>query len=551
MLHPIFLDDCPDYLRSADGTGSLLLAPVGTTRLFPLLQAAYATAGLSPAVVTMCAQGAGYREALAECGGPVDVVPMGEFHGDHYGASDWLLFIDARLYCVDGARRSAMLRDSVRPRASATHLVAMARHAGGTNERVEFSPDGRVRRIQRYFDSATWPLLTGVACSLVSAACLRTSNDRAAFDSLLGLRQLLSARAVPARDVPIAGEVYDLTREDEFLRLTHDVLLAPGAVAHTAPDAQVHATARLVGPVVIRTGAVVGAGARIVGPAVIGEGAHVGEDAVVTHSVIMERVTVTALSSVNHRVIAAGDALNEAAGVPLPPADEDEGAESEMDLEETGGTVYPAAKMLVDMTLSGLALIVLAPLLAVIAVLIKIDSQGPVLYVDRREGLNGTVFPCLKFRTMRVGADLRQRELQAKNDVDGPQFKLEKDPRLTRLGRWLRPMSLDELPQLVNIVLGHMSLVGPRPSPFRENQTCVPWREARLSVRPGITGLWQVCRHDRPEGDFHQWIYFDLLYVQHMSLWLDLKIVIATVLTRGGQHSVPVQRLIAGPRLQA
>ena len=499
----------------------------------------------------MCTPGAGYREALAECGGLVDVVPRADFHGDHYGASDWLLFIDPRLYCVDGARRSAMLRDSVRPRASATHLVAMARHAGGTNERVELSPDGRVRRVQRYFDSATWPLLTGVACSLVSAACLRTSNEHAAFDSLIDLRHLLSTRAVPARDVPIAGDVYDLSREDEFLRLTQDVLLAPGAAAHVAADAVVHATARLIGPVVIRTGAVVAAGARIVGPAVVADGARVGADALIMHSVIAERVTVPPGTTVNHRVIAADDAMNDAAAIPLPPGEADEGAESEMDPEDAGGTIYPAVKMLVDMAVSGLALLVLSPVLAVIAVLIKMDSEGPVLYVDQREGLSGTVFPCLKFRTMRVGADLRQRELLAKNDVDGPQFKLEKDPRLTRLGRWLRPMSLDELPQLVNIVLGHMSLVGPRPSPFRENQTCVPWREARLSVRPGITGLWQVCRHDRPEGDFHQWIYFDLLYVQHMSLWLDLKIVIATVLTRGGQNSVPVQRLIAGPRLQA
>jgi lipopolysaccharide/colanic/teichoic acid biosynthesis glycosyltransferase len=111
-------------------------------------------------------------------------------------------------------------------------------------------------------------------------------------------------------------------------------------------------------------------------------------------------------------------------------------------------------------------------------------------------------------------------------------------------------MSLDELPQLFNVLLGQMSLIGPRPSPFRENQCCVPWREARLSVRPGITGLWQVCRHNRPGGDFHQWIYFDLLYVQHMSFSLDLKILLATLVTRGGQSNVPVHRLIPAHRLR-
>src|ERR1700704_3514047 len=101
--------------------------------------------------------------------------------------------------------------------------------------------------------------------------------------------------------------------------------------------------------------------------------------------------------------------------------------------------------------------------------------------------------------------------------LSGPRLKLAPhprgDPRVTRIGRLLRSINLDELPQLINVILGEMSLVGPRPSPFRENQLCIPWREARLSVRPGITGLWQVCRNRRSQGDFHQWIHFDLLYV--------------------------------------
>src|SRR6185295_17721926 len=103
-----------------------------------------------------------------------------------------------------------------------------------------------------------------------------------------------------------------------------------------------------------------------------------------------------------------------------------------------------------------------------------------------------------------------------------------------------RALNLDELPQLFNVLRGDMSLVGPRPSPFRENQTCVPWREARLSVRPGITGLWQVCRHDRELGDFHQWIYYDIQYVRHYSLLVDCKIVLATALvTMGGVRNLP------------
>jgi hypothetical protein len=116
------------------------------------------------------------------------------------------------------------------------------------------------------------------------------------------------------------------------------------------------------------------------------------------------------------------------------------------------------------------------------------------------------------------------------------------------VGRLLTKTNLDELPQFWNVLVGEMSLVGPRPSPFRENQLCVPWREARLSVRPGITGLWQVCRHDRHKGDFHQWIYYDLLYVQNQSLWLDVKILVATVLSLARGGHIPLSWLIPGDR---
>jgi lipopolysaccharide/colanic/teichoic acid biosynthesis glycosyltransferase len=207
-------------------------------------------------------------------------------------------------------------------------------------------------------------------------------------------------------------------------------------------------------------------------------------------------------------------------------------------------------KLVVESALAFVALLVLLPLLTAVAILIKLDSRGPVFFADRREAKGGRTFRCLKFRTMVTGAEGMQRELMAKNAVDGPQFKMRKDPRLTRLGRWLRGYSIDELPQLFNVLVGQMSLVGPRPSPFRENQTCVPWREGRLSVRPGITGLWQVCRHNREEGDFHQWIEYDLLYVRHMSALLDLKIIAATILTLGGKGCVPLQWIIPARRHQ-
>jgi lipopolysaccharide/colanic/teichoic acid biosynthesis glycosyltransferase len=198
-----------------------------------------------------------------------------------------------------------------------------------------------------------------------------------------------------------------------------------------------------------------------------------------------------------------------------------------------------------DVTLSLAALLVLFPLLIVVAVLIKLESPGPILFVHRRERKGGKQFPCLKFRTMVADAHRQQRALYQQNALDGPQFKLHHDPRITRVGTWVRGTNIDELPQLINVLLGHMSLVGPRPSPFRENQICIPWRRARLSVRPGITGLWQICRSpNRSAGDFHEWIYYDIAYARHISVWLDIKIMLATVVTRGGRWSVPMSWLI-------
>ncbi|MGB2987331.1 MAG: sugar transferase [Phycisphaerae bacterium] len=192
---------------------------------------------------------------------------------------------------------------------------------------------------------------------------------------------------------------------------------------------------------------------------------------------------------------------------------------------------YRFGKRSMDVILSALALILLSVPLLVVAALVKLTSRGPVLYGHKRQGLGGNEFRCLKFRTMIEGAEAMQDQMRGDNEVDGPQFKIAEDPRLTRLGAWLRRYNVDELPQLINVLKGEMSLVGPRPSPDDENQFCPGWRRARLSVRPGITGLWQVMRlRNQSESDFQEWIYYDLEYVQHRSLWLDWQLLLHTPL---------------------
>jgi lipopolysaccharide/colanic/teichoic acid biosynthesis glycosyltransferase len=226
--------------------------------------------------------------------------------------------------------------------------------------------------------------------------------------------------------------------------------------------------------------------------------------------------------------------------------------ELELDSESNGSlppllrrtTAYAPVKRIIDVVVAFVGIVLLLPLLPIIALLIILESPGPVFFADNREGRGGKDFSCLKFRTMRRGADKEQRELYAQNEMDGPQFKSSNDPRITRVGRWLRLTNLDELPQLVNVLFGQMSLVGPRPSPFRENQICLPWRAARLSVRPGITGLWQICRSERAESDFDQWIYYDILYARHLSFSLDAKILLHTLLSLGGRKHVSLHRLI-------
>jgi lipopolysaccharide/colanic/teichoic acid biosynthesis glycosyltransferase len=177
-----------------------------------------------------------------------------------------------------------------------------------------------------------------------------------------------------------------------------------------------------------------------------------------------------------------------------------------------------------------IVLICTLPLSLLIILAIWIDDGRPLIFRQRRETVHGREFSCLKFRTMRRDAEQHRRELLADNQADGPQFFLENDPRCTRVGRFLRATKLDEFPQFINVLRGEMSVVGPRPSPHDENRCSPEWREARLSVRPGITGLWQVMRTRRHGLDFQEWIRFDVEYVERDSWLLDLKIIFKTIL---------------------
>ncbi len=181
-----------------------------------------------------------------------------------------------------------------------------------------------------------------------------------------------------------------------------------------------------------------------------------------------------------------------------------------------------------DLVLSTLMVILLSPLLLLIALAIKLNSRGPVLYRSIRPGIGGVPFPCLKFRTMIDGADRRQYDLEEHNEASGALFKMRRDPRLTAVGRLLRRFSLDELPQLVNVLRGQMSLVGPRPLPQRDYDRLEEWHMKRYLVMPGMTGLWQVSS-GREELDFDDLVRLDFLYLERWSVFLDLAILAKTL----------------------
>ncbi|MDB6169042.1 MAG: hypothetical protein JWM88_1906 [Verrucomicrobia bacterium] len=184
-------------------------------------------------------------------------------------------------------------------------------------------------------------------------------------------------------------------------------------------------------------------------------------------------------------------------------------------------------KRVMDFVLSFILLVVLSPLLLAVAIGIKITSPGPVLFVQPRVGMNKRSFKLYKFRSMYMDAETRRKELAHLNEMDGPVFKIKNDPRITPLGRFIRKTSIDELPQLFNVLTGHMSLVGPRP-PLLDEVNRYDWLyRKRLSIKPGITCLWQIS--GRNEITFKQWMEMDQRYIDNWSLWMDVKILAKTV----------------------
>ncbi len=351
------------------------------------------------------------------------------------------------------------------------------------------------------------------------------------------------SNSLTVRSLNIGGSVLDLDTEEGVLGFLATRLNSLAKNHHNANNKyqretldldrdglEISSSARLFGKVLFGQNVSIGQNAIIVGPTIIGNNVKIAKGAVIRASIIGSSVSVPQNSILQNRVLINGQKLQKQ----IKQAKTNciavitNGVATYKNSCTNNFRTWPifsyarCARRIADIVASVVVLILFAPVFLMIAVVIKLTSRGPVFFKDTRQGLHGKAFNCLKFRTMLVGADNLQDKLRVLNQADGPQFKMSDDPRLSAVGRFLRDTYIDEIPQFFNVLLGQMSIVGPRPSPESENTLCPSWRDARLSVRPGITGLWQVCRTRQPMKDFQEWIHYDTKYVRDLSLRMDL-----------------------------
>jgi lipopolysaccharide/colanic/teichoic acid biosynthesis glycosyltransferase len=309
-------------------------------------------------------------------------------------------------------------------------------------------------------------------------------------------------------------------------------------------NSYVSPSAVIVRPTIIGHNVRVEDNASIVGPSIIGDRCVIGQDSIIKESVLWPESEVPHDFSVE-KCLLSGRAFSFEKNLcremilinGTPSLTGTPGAAKKPIKRQVvyrpirtpaSETVYLKTKRAIDITLSALGLISFTPLFALIAALIKLDSKGPVFFLQERNGEKGEPFRMIKFRSMVANAEDIQRDLWHLNEADGPMFKIANDPRETRLGKILRACKLDELPQLINVLRGEMSLVGPRPLSMNEMRFNPHWRDARLLVKPGVTGLWQM--KDKDSHVFYEWIRYDLQYVDERSHWLDFKIIVGTCL---------------------
>jgi lipopolysaccharide/colanic/teichoic acid biosynthesis glycosyltransferase len=416
--------------------------------------------------------------------------------------AEQFLLTDPRTLAIFRMRSLVDLLSWVEPHVLFVRLGS--RRETSYRETVSFDPSGEFIQFSRTY--------AGSETRFARLVLTRDKSIAAAWNSAPDLRSawrdLRDCTRESRREFcSIAGAVYDRTDAESVARFVRDLIRFWRNPGSTVPRIR-----RARGGVWLHEGARVARSVKFVGPAWIGAGREIeGHRSVVGPAALWDDPSARPKASQ-----LAWDEIEPTARSPKllsrAPAHQ--------------GSIYDVVKRSFDIVFSLLVLAVTLPFYPLVMLAIWLEDGRPFFYFQSREARGGRQFRCIKFRSMRKDAD--QIKAQLANQADGPQFFVADDPRKTRVGIVLRKLNVDELPQFLNVLLGDMSVVGPRPSPRRENQFCPPWREARLSVRPGITGLWQV-RRTRTQGlDFQEWIKFDIEYVEKLSFLLDMKIIVKT-----------------------
>jgi lipopolysaccharide/colanic/teichoic acid biosynthesis glycosyltransferase len=466
--------------------------------------------------------------------------------GDCFWVVNGDLLLDADL--------TAMLAYHHARGALATAACMQIQEAPWWMERVETDTTHGIRAIHRMHPvHCKRSRLRPVGLYLFEKAVLDLIPPRRYFDLKEQLFPPLYEAGAVTGVWEVTGYCRTISSIEDYFFANQDVLLGRvtlpvnAAVPQDPVTGTIAPTAKVFTPAVIAASSTIGENALILGLTAIGPHCLAGSDAVINDCVFLGNASIGRGVYLDSCVvgeditIADGTTLREVAilkgqsgkilAVPLALRESTNhshtAASAEVNRRTPGRRLYAAAKRLFDLVLSSLGLLITAPLLLVIALAIKLDSKGDILFRQERCGLYGQRFTMYKFRTMVANSLEVMYKMHAFNEVDGPMFKMASDPRVTRVGRWLRNANLDEVPQLWNVMRGDMSLVGPRPLSMAEMKFNPKWRDTRLAVLPGMTGLWQVER--RSQLNFSDWIHYDLEYIRKRSFWLDLTILFRTM----------------------
>jgi lipopolysaccharide/colanic/teichoic acid biosynthesis glycosyltransferase/ADP-glucose pyrophosphorylase len=434
--------------------------------------------------------------------------------------------------------------------------IAVQRTRQISLEGIRCSDDGMVEDIMRIHPSRRRSSIETLGVYVFSPRALEYIGDRLYFDIKEQLVPALRQASLPVYAYETKQFCKALHTVKNYFDLQRTLLLNhPEEVSHAdmtmiadgiwvGKNVTISPTAYVIGPVIIGSDSSIEPNTQIIGPAVIGQRCAVETGAIVRESILWDNVVMESGSRAQFSIVLEGLRVTSGESfsntVIVDEAEAEDASLMASDHVFHGITSltpslllgqkrpwYLFLKRFMDIVISAIVFVTMLPVLLIIALAVKLDSTGPVLFRQKRSGKGGNDFRMLKFRTMVQDAENQQEKLLARKDTDGPMFKLAVDPRTTRVGAFLRRTSLDELPQLINVLIGEMSLVGPRPLVMDEMKCSPSWREIRLRVKPGMTGLWQVS--GRSEGHFHDWIRHDIHYVMNQSLWLDLKILFRTV----------------------